>query len=167
MNDFETRIIDTGGETTTLEDMYETFKDFKSRFNSFMLSLETNETGEEKLDDQQHQEILAIIDRIELKFQLHQRLLDNIMKMMDLGDEIFAVLDNFKALRIDAQGAEARVEDMYKEFTDLKLRSNSSLTKLMQEYQIPSHELYQGVFDRMDRLESMLQLLFNDLFPKK
>ncbi|AES62264.1 hypothetical protein MTR_1g097800 [Medicago truncatula] len=85
--------------------------------------------------------------------------------MMDLGDEIFKVLDNFKSLRIDAGGAEARVEEFYKEFTDLKSRSNS-LTKSMQEYQIPSHELYQGVFNRIDRLESMFQLLFNDLFRR-
>jgi excinuclease UvrABC ATPase subunit len=124
MNDFEAQTIDIGGETTMLEDKYEAFKDFKLRFNSFMLSLNTNETGE-KYDVEQHKEILAIIDRIELKFQLHQRLLDNIVKMMDLGDEIFQVLHNFKALRIDARGSEARVEDMYKEFTDLKLRSNS------------------------------------------
>ncbi|KEH33601.1 PPR containing protein [Medicago truncatula] len=78
----ELSLADVGGETTTLEDMYEAFKDFKMRFNSFMLSLNTNETGE-KYDAEQHKEILAIIDRIELKFQLHRRLLDNIVKMID------------------------------------------------------------------------------------
>jgi hypothetical protein len=89
--------------------------------------------------------------------QLRQLVLDNLTKMENCGDEsVKALNDLINAQRIDTTSAEARLEEYYKVYQDLKL-AFISLSKFMKERQITDHELYQGMCDRIVNLEPRIQ----------
>jgi hypothetical protein len=97
----------------------------------------------------------------ESMLQLHQLVLDNLAKMNNCGVEFLKI--DLEAQTIDVRGLEARLEEYYKAYQEYKLAFNS-LSKLMTEYQITNHELYQGMSDRIDNLESKFQHFF-DVLP--
>jgi len=156
LNDFKAIKIGTAGDTAALEDLYKQFTDFKLRFNSFTFkgSQFTNDETGQKFDIEEYQENCAGIDRLESMIQLHQRFSNYTANINDCGAELCRLLDDPKAVRIDPRGVEARLQDMHKTY---------------KEYQITNPELYEEVRDKIDKvddLEPMFQLVFNNLAKK-
>jgi len=88
----------------------------------------------------------------------------------DKYDEFLNVMNDFKSLRIDAEGAKATLEELFKEHRHLIMRFNSLTLKGSQitkhGYEAEEEEDME-ILDKLEKLESALELILEVLMIKK
>ncbi|AES81182.2 putative transcription regulator Others family [Medicago truncatula] len=118
------------------------------------------EYGYAHQNQQSMKDALAFVKGVEVEFE----------DKGDKYDEFLNVMNDFKTLRIDAEGAKARLDELFKEHRHLIMRFNSLTLKgshfTKHGYETEEEEDME-ILDKLEKLESALQLILEILVIKK
>ncbi|GAU13297.1 hypothetical protein TSUD_42510 [Trifolium subterraneum] len=126
--------------------MKESHEEFSTVLNDFKaLGIDTTDERMQALyKDFQDFKLRFNNSRSKLKFE----------DMMKKNDVIFNLMNDLKAQRIDAGCDTAKIEELFKEYKDLKLAYN--------EYGVHNHE-WLGLIDKLCKLNSKVQLFCEEM----